>query len=118
MAYEFSSLLLLERSMAKKASNRRPNTEQIREIVFGKLKDTPEQQTVVGPLVMYLYSIGWSLDQMVFGKAEWRVPKSPSEQTKREKNRSFSGFPVDIAVFSDPSHLGDPRHLLFIIECK
>lgn len=83
-----------------------------------KLKDTPEQQYVVGPLVEYLCSIGWSQSQMVFGREEWRVPKSPSELTKREKNQSYAGFPVDIAIFDDVKHLGDPRHLLFIIECK
>lgn len=83
-----------------------------------KLKETPEQQYVVGPLVEYLCSIGWSESQMVFGREEWRVPKSPSELTKREKRQSYAGFPVDIAVFDDARHLGDPRHLLFIVECK
>ena len=51
-------------------------------------------------------------------KKEWRVPKSPSEATKREKQESFAGFPVDIAVFDAPAHAGDPTHLLFMIECK
>jgi type I restriction enzyme M protein len=83
-----------------------------------KLKDTPEQRIVVGPLVALLVAAGWSLEQIIFGKAEWRVPKSPSEATKREKRTSFQGFPVDIAVFDDPSRVGDPRHLLFLIECK
>ena len=86
--------------------------------IAAKLKAIPEQQTVVGPLVEHLVRLGWRLDQMVFGKAEWRVPKSPSEATKREKNRSFAGFPVDIAVFDDPRTVADPRHLLFVIECK
>jgi type I restriction enzyme M protein len=83
-----------------------------------KLKDIPEQQDVVGPLVAQLVESGWHLEQIIFGKAEWRVPKSPSEATKREKHTSFAGFPVDIAVFDDPKNLGDPRHLLFLIECK
>ena len=69
-------------------------------------------------MAQQLCSVGWSLDQMIFGTAEWRVPKTPSEQTKRQKGHSFAGFPVDIAVFDNPSHLGDPRHLLFLIECK
>ncbi len=55
---------------------------------------------------------------MVFGKAEWRVPKSPSEATKREKDRSYAGFPVDIAVFDHPDNVRNPRHLLFMVECK
>jgi type I restriction enzyme M protein len=83
-----------------------------------KLKQTPEQQSVVGPLVAHLASIGWDLDQIVFGKSEWKVPKTPSEATKREKGRSFDGFPVDIAVFDDPSNVRDYRHILFIVECK
>ena len=41
-----------------------------------------------------------------------------SEATKRERQGAFVGFPVDIAVFDDPDNTGDPRHLLFIIECK
>ena len=69
-------------------------------------------------MAQQLCSVGWSLDQMIFVTAEWRVPKTPSEQTKRQKRHSFAGFPVDIAVFDNPSHLGDPRHLLFLIECK
>jgi type I restriction enzyme M protein len=63
-------------------------------------------------------ALGWHLEQIVYGKAEWRVPKSPSEATRREKGQSFSGFPVDIAVFDDEASVGDPRHLLFILECK
>ena len=54
----------------------------------------------------------------MFGKAEWRVPKTPSEAFKREKGRSFQGFPVDIAVFDDVKNVGDYRHILFVVECK
>lgn len=97
---------------------RRKITKAEREAIQEKLQAIPEQQDVVGPLVEYLVSLGWSLDQIIFGKKEWRIPKSPSEQTKREKKQSFKGFPVDIAVFDDPKNIGDPRHLLFIIECK
>ncbi len=83
-----------------------------------KLKDIPEQTDVVGPLVAQLVAYGWDLEQIIFGKSEWRVPKSPSEATKREKRTSFAGFPVDIAVFDDRKNIGDHRHLLFLIECK
>jgi len=83
-----------------------------------KLKDIPEQRDVVGPLVAQLVDAGWHLEQIIFGKSEWRVPKSPSEASKREKGNSYAGFPVDIAVFDDPSNVGDPRHLVFLIECK
>ena len=83
------------------------------------LKGTPEQQTVVGPLVQHLLTLGWTLDQMVFGKKEWRIPKSPSEATRREKGHSYAGFPVDIAVFDSPKTCGDPAHILFLRgNCK
>lgn len=86
--------------------------------ISSKLKNTDEQRLVVGPLVEHLVNIGWSLGQIIFGKSEWRVPSSPSEATKREKGQSFTGFPVDIAVFDQAANAGDPRHLLFIVECK
>ncbi len=86
--------------------------------IIDLLKDTLEQQLVVGPLVQLLVDQGWKLDQIVFGKKEWSIPKSPAEQTKREKGHSFSGFPVDIAVFASPRTVGDPRHVLFLVECK
>lgn len=87
-------------------------------LIEARLKNIPEQRLVVGPLVQFLVDQGWQLEQMVFGKTEWLVPKAPSEQTKREKGRPYAGFPVDIAVFDSPKTFGDPRHLLFIIECK
>lgn len=83
-----------------------------------KLKNIKEQKYVVGPLVERLCSLGWHLDQIIFGKKEWLVPKTPSEATEREKGRSFAGFPCDIAIFDDPKRVGNPRHLLIIIECK
>lgn len=83
-----------------------------------KLKDIHEQRDVVGPLVVQLVDSGWDPEQIIFGKSEWRTPKTPSEATKREKHMSFAGFPVDIAVFDDRKNVGDPQHLVFIIECK
>ena len=90
----------------------------VEKLIEEKLKDTKEQKTVVGPLVSYLVNQGWELEQIVFGKSEWQVPQTPSQATLREKGQSFEGFPVDIAVFDDPSHRGDPKHLLFMFECK
>lgn len=90
----------------------------IDERIFSKLKDGPEQKLVVGPIVAFLVQKGWSLDQIVFGKHEWQIPKTPAEATKRQKGQSFEYFPVDIAVFDDPSNIGNYRSLLFVIECK
>lgn len=100
------------------ARARSRNSSELVEAVRAKLKDTPEQRDVVGPLVLHLIGQGWSIDQIQFGRTEWRVPKNPSQATNRERNRSFEGFPVDIAVFDDPRNFGNYRHLLFIIECK
>jgi type I restriction enzyme M protein len=81
-------------------------------------RKSPEQTLVVGPLVKHLLSVGWELSQMMFGKKEWRVPKSPSEATKREKGESFDGFPCDITIFDSPKRIGDPKHVISVIECK
>lgn len=90
----------------------------IKEYISSRLKNGPEQQLVVGPLVERLVENGWDKEQIIFGKSEWKVPKSPSEASKRESGASFDYFPVDIAVFENAQTCGDYRHLLFIIECK
>jgi type I restriction enzyme M protein len=86
--------------------------------VAANLKGGPEQVKVVGPVVNRLVQLGWKLEQIRFGRDEWRIPKSPSQATERERGNSFTGNPVDIAVFDSAKHAGDPRHLSFIIECK
>ena len=86
--------------------------------VAGQLKTGREQQEVVGHIVALLESAGWDLRQMWYGRKEWQVPKRPSEATKREKGRSFAGFPVDIMVFDAVSRSGDPDHAVFIVETK
>lgn len=89
------------------------------DLVEAKLKTkSPEQALVVGPLARFLISIGWDIEQMMFGKKEWRVPKSPSEAHKREKGESFDGFPCDITVFDSVRRIDDPKHVVAIIECK
>lgn len=88
------------------------------EKISAELKDTNEQKAVVGPLVAYLCSIGWSLDQIRFGKREWYVPKTPSEASKRERGQSFDGFPCDIVVFDSPRNKDDYRKIALMIECK
>lgn len=88
------------------------------DIICNMLKEGPEQELTVGPLVEYLINNGWKLGQIIFGKNEWKVPKTPSEASKREQGHSFDYFPVDIAVFDSEKTCGDYRHLLFIIECK
>ncbi len=90
----------------------------LKDKILKELKDIPEQRLVVGPIVERLVLNGWHLDQIIFGKNEWKVPKTPSEASKREKGHSFDYFPVDIAVFDSVENCGDYRHILFVIECK
>ena len=92
--------------------------KKINEEISRNLKSGPEQELVVGPLVQLLVDRGWDLGQIYFGKNEWKVPKSPSEASKRDAGHAYDFFPVDIAVFGSPSLSGDYKHLLFIIECK
>ena len=67
-----------------------------------------------------LIELGWNAKQIVAPPKdpEWRVPKTPSEATKREKGNSFSGFPVDIAVFRDVEEVGEWESVQIIIETK
>lgn len=85
-----------------------------------RLKNTPEQRLVVGPIVQYLVDLGWGVGQMAFGKKEWRVPKSPSAASERAKGDKTQGFPVDIAVFESEQKAKqlDYTGLRFIVECK
>lgn len=66
----------------------------MQEEIKKKLKKGPEQQLVVGPLVERLVSYGWSLGQIVFGKNEWKVPKTPSEASKRENRYREIEVPI------------------------
>lgn len=87
-------------------------------IINNNIKDTPEQKLTVAPIVKRLVENGWDIGQIVFGKNEWKIPKTPSEASKREQGHSFDYYPVDIAIFESKATCGDYRHLLFIIECK
>lgn len=69
------------------------------------------------PLVKKLVQLGWDKNQILY-EPEWRVPKSPSEASRREKGQSFKSFPIDIAIFDHPSNVGDYQHLQIIVETK
>jgi len=64
-----------------------------------------------------MVKMGWKVEQLQY-EPEWRVPKRPSEASKRELGHKFESWPVDIAVFDDPSHAGEYDHLLGIVETK
>ena len=112
---ESSTDALSEASMPVNAGN----ADKAADAVEAKLKSgSPEQTFVVGPLARFLVTQGWDIGQMMFGRKEWRVPKSPSEAHKREKGESFDGFPCDISLFDSARRCGDARHVVAVIECK
>ena len=69
------------------------------------------------PLIDKLLKLGWDINQLQY-QPEWRVPKTPSESNKREAGQSFKSFPVDVAIFDHPSHVGEYEHLQIIAETK
>ncbi len=69
------------------------------------------------PLIDKLIKLGWDKNQLQY-EPEWRVPKTPSEAGKRELGQSFKSFPIDVAIFDHPSHVGEYEHLQIIIETK
>lgn len=79
--------------------------------------DGPEHQKVRLPVVEALVKAGWDRAQLQWDP-EWRVPKSPHDATNREAGRSFSSWPVDLAVFEDASSVGSWEHVLIICEFK
>ena len=69
------------------------------------------------PVVQRLITLGWHQEQILY-QPEWRVPKTPSEASKRELGHSFSSYPVDIAIFDEPRNVGDYQHICIIFETK
>lgn len=76
-----------------------------------------EHSEVRIPVVKRLIELGWDENQIQFSP-EWRVPKTPSEASKREKGQSFKSYPVDIAIFDTASNSGNYQHLQIIVETK
>lgn len=76
-----------------------------------------EHEDVRLPLISKLESLGWKSEQMLYSP-EWRVPKTPSEATKREKGQSFHGFPVDLVIFDEPDNRGSWQHVAILFETK
>jgi type I restriction enzyme M protein len=69
------------------------------------------------PLIAEFERLGWDPKQIQF-EPEWRVPKTPSEASKREAGQGFLGFPVDIAIFDNVSNLGNYENIQIIVETK
>lgn len=77
----------------------------------------PEHQKVRIPTIEALVQAGWDRSQLQWNP-EWRVPKSPHDAASREVGRSFSSWPVDLAIFEDASTVGSWEHVLIICEFK
>ena len=78
--------------MKKRRGPKRDHVGIVPESISAQLAGTREQREVVGPLVAYLQRLGWALDEMIFGKGEWRVPKNPSAHTLRERGDPTEAF--------------------------
>ncbi|MER6308257.1 N-6 DNA methylase [Streptomyces sp. NPDC001657] len=77
----------------------------------------PEHQKVRLPTIKTLIEAGWDQSQLQW-KPEWRVPRAPNEAAKREAGKSFAGFPVDLAIFDEPSNVGRWEHVVILCEFK
>ena len=77
----------------------------------------PEHEHVRLPLVQQLSQLGWSDEQIQY-EPEWRVPKNPSEASKRERGGSYEGYPVDIVLFDAAAEGDDWQRILVVFELK
>jgi len=77
----------------------------------------PEHQLVRLPLINKLLSAGWSAQQVQW-EPEWRVPRNPSEHSRREAGQQFTGFPVDIVIWESDALREEPDAVLIIFETK
>lgn len=86
------------------------------------MKDTEntgglEHSDVRLPLIKKLLALGWSSKQIQWNP-EWKVPKNPSEHSRREAGRKYTGFPVDIIIWESEARREDPEAALIIFETK
>lgn len=77
----------------------------------------PEHSQVRQPIIDALLHAGWGREQLQW-QPEWRVPKTPHDAAKRERNSSFEGWPVDLVIFDDARAAGDWRNVAIICEFK
>lgn len=84
---------------------------------YNRTLSGPEHQQVRLPVIEELAKAGWSRDQVRW-QPEWRVPKSPHDAAQREGGKSFSSWPVDLALFDDSAHVDDWQHVVVLFEFK
>ena len=76
-----------------------------------------EHNDVRLPLIDDLLGLGWAPDQLQW-EPEWRVPKTPSEHSRREAGHKYEGYPVDLMVWESGARRGEPEAALIIFETK
>ncbi|MBM2619004.1 N-6 DNA methylase [Actinoplanes sp. LDG1-06] len=86
-------------------------------IEYNRTLSGPEHQQVRLPVIEKLVEAGWSRDQIRW-QPEWRVPQAPHGAALREEGKSFSSWPVDLALFDDPAQMDDWRHVVVLFEFK
>ena len=77
----------------------------------------PENVKTRKPLIEALIGLGWS-EKQIKSEPEWRVPKIPSEATKREKGQRFESYPVDLVIFDSEEHFDDWEHVQILLKQK
>lgn len=77
----------------------------------------PEHDEVRIPTLDALVAVGWSDGQIQF-QPEWRVPRTPSQASRREAGHSFEGYPADIVIFESDDTAGQWEHVLILFELK
>lgn len=77
----------------------------------------PEHEQVRLPLIQALRRAGWKPSQIQYSP-EWKVPASPSQATLREQGRTFTGWPVDVALFRSTRDPNDWTNIIGLIETK
>lgn len=101
--------LPLPRKMTKKVAEK--------DSTAGKQAAKPEHTFTRLPLIDKLIKAGWSEGQLQWSP-EWKVPKTPSESSKREAGSSYSGYPVDLVIFDEPKNKGNWERILAVFETK
>jgi len=69
----FSKMASIRKGKPPSGKPRGSMTGMLSTDISTRLKNVPEQQNVVGPLVQHLFDISWTLDQIGLEKQEWRV---------------------------------------------
>lgn len=77
----------------------------------------PENTETRLPLISKLEKLGWDKKQMMW-EPEWKVPKRPSEATKREAGSRFEGYPIDLTIFDEADNCGKWEHVKILFETK